>query len=531
MLVHREHRSGHHPCSGTSECRRATRRARRSHRRRGARCARSATAEGRAERHLARPPAAPAAHRPAHRVLDVGVHPRPRRRHAAPVAPRRSWWRGAWSSAVPTALSGAADWGDTTGPARRVGLVHAAANTTALALLRARRGGRACAAVTARGVALGLAGATAATVGGYLGGHLLQTLGVGVDHTAIRRVHPRSGRGSRPTTRSPSTPRRVLAGEAPVIVLRHHGRGRGARRAVSAPRRADGRGRGARRLHHVPVARQRVPRRRRRGRAGTVDGRPARLRVPRRRRRRRGPRPAERSGAVGAPSARRNSSSVWSRASARVSAAGSPSSRARMCAPTTAWIASASVSGSACGNTPRSATVAQQRHQRRTLLGEPGVLHLGEALRARHLGRRQHHCVAQPAGVVDHREVLVDPRLERGERIGAAARPRPRRSRSRGRSRPGTSRARARPSTGSAGRTRASRVRPHPGRRAPTSPSSRRAGSARTPSARCCFFSARYFSSRAGDTRSGRRRAHGGGLGAHATRIRVQPPFSSRRSP
>src|SRR6187455_2868937 len=41
----------------------------------------------------------------------------------------------AWGvlSALPTAASGAADWGDTTGPDRRIGLVHAAANSTALA--------------------------------------------------------------------------------------------------------------------------------------------------------------------------------------------------------------------------------------------------------------------------------------------------------------------------------------------------------------------------------------------------------------
>ena len=44
----------------------------------------------------------------------------------------------AWGvlSALPTAASGAADWGDTTGPDRRIGLVHAAANSTALCVLR-----------------------------------------------------------------------------------------------------------------------------------------------------------------------------------------------------------------------------------------------------------------------------------------------------------------------------------------------------------------------------------------------------------
>jgi nitrite reductase/ring-hydroxylating ferredoxin subunit/uncharacterized membrane protein len=129
----------------------------------------------------------------------------------------------AWGvlSAVPTALSGAADWGDTTGPARRVGLVHATANTTALALYAAswwsRVRGR-----HARGVALGLAGATAATVGGYLGGHLLQTLGVGVDHAAASRP-PSDWTRVAAVDEVSDAPRRVLAGETPVMVLRHRG--------------------------------------------------------------------------------------------------------------------------------------------------------------------------------------------------------------------------------------------------------------------------------------------------------------------
>ena len=124
-------------------------------------------------------------------------------------------------SAVPTALAGAADWGDTTGPARRVGLVHAAANTTALACYAAswwsRVRGR-----HAHGVALGLAGATAATVGGYLGGHLMQRLGVGIDQTAAPRP-PTEWTRVADADEITATPRRVLAGEAPVIVLRDAG--------------------------------------------------------------------------------------------------------------------------------------------------------------------------------------------------------------------------------------------------------------------------------------------------------------------
>ncbi len=87
-------------------------------------------------------------------------------------------------SALPTAASGAADWSDTDGRSRRVGLVHAAANTSAIALYtwswHARRQHR-----HGRGVALGFLGATAATVGGFLGGHLLARRGIGVDNTAF----------------------------------------------------------------------------------------------------------------------------------------------------------------------------------------------------------------------------------------------------------------------------------------------------------------------------------------------------------
>jgi uncharacterized membrane protein len=68
-------------------------------------------------------------------------------------------------AALPTAATGVCDWGDTQPKERRVGLMHAAANTTALALfstsLLARRHGR-----HGRGIALSLAAAGALGVGG-----------------------------------------------------------------------------------------------------------------------------------------------------------------------------------------------------------------------------------------------------------------------------------------------------------------------------------------------------------------------------
>ncbi len=74
-------------------------------------------------------------------------------------------------SAIPTAVSGAVDWLHLDHRQRRVGVVHAASNLAALTLYtlswNERRVGR-----HASGVALGWAGATVATIGGYLGGHL-----------------------------------------------------------------------------------------------------------------------------------------------------------------------------------------------------------------------------------------------------------------------------------------------------------------------------------------------------------------------
>jgi nitrite reductase/ring-hydroxylating ferredoxin subunit len=86
-------------------------------------------------------------------------------------------------AAVPTAAAGLSDWSDTAGPETRVGLVHAALNTTALSLYLAslvsrargrRRGGK----------VLGLAGLGVLTGGAYLGGHLSFGMGVDVNRTA-----------------------------------------------------------------------------------------------------------------------------------------------------------------------------------------------------------------------------------------------------------------------------------------------------------------------------------------------------------
>lgn len=94
---------------------------------------------------------------------------------------------------APTAAAGLADWSEL-GSARRpkrVGLVHAAANTASTALFAASwfarsRGDH------GRGRTLSLAGAATMAAGGYLGGHLSYSQGVGVNRNADEAKKPRA---------------------------------------------------------------------------------------------------------------------------------------------------------------------------------------------------------------------------------------------------------------------------------------------------------------------------------------------------
>ncbi|MGO4807923.1 Rieske 2Fe-2S domain-containing protein [Arthrobacter sp. 2MCAF15] len=89
------------------------------------------------------------------------------------------------ATAVPTAAAGLNDWSDTQGKARRTGLIHAAANSTALSLYTSSAIARA----TGRrrlGKALGLAGFGTLMFGGFLGGNLTYGYAVNVNKTADR---------------------------------------------------------------------------------------------------------------------------------------------------------------------------------------------------------------------------------------------------------------------------------------------------------------------------------------------------------
>jgi nitrite reductase/ring-hydroxylating ferredoxin subunit/uncharacterized membrane protein len=127
-------------------------------------------------------------------------------------------------ASLPTAVTGAVEWADSAdgrASTRRIGLVHAAANVTALVLfsasyLRRRRGGG--------GRALAMMGGTALAVGGHLGGHLSYVNGEGVAVTTFE---------SGPEEWTPTIPEAELvegrpacaiAGDVPVLLVREGGR-------------------------------------------------------------------------------------------------------------------------------------------------------------------------------------------------------------------------------------------------------------------------------------------------------------------
>jgi len=104
-------------------------------------------------------------------------------------------------AAVPTAAAGLNDWSDTAGPETRVGLVHAAVNTTALSL-------------AGLGVLLG---------GGYLGGHLCFVLGVDVSRTAGEQRPSQWTPVLADTELADGELRKADAGGVPVLLYRTDG--------------------------------------------------------------------------------------------------------------------------------------------------------------------------------------------------------------------------------------------------------------------------------------------------------------------
>jgi nitrite reductase/ring-hydroxylating ferredoxin subunit len=121
-------------------------------------------------------------------------------------------------------VTGATDWADAEpkdAGVRRVGVVHAVANTAALGLqvasLRARRRGARGRGIALSAVANGLVGFS-----GWLGGHLSYVQGVGVDQTTFDPGTP-EWTPALPAAELGDEPVSAVAGETPVLLVRDGG--------------------------------------------------------------------------------------------------------------------------------------------------------------------------------------------------------------------------------------------------------------------------------------------------------------------
>jgi nitrite reductase/ring-hydroxylating ferredoxin subunit/uncharacterized membrane protein len=123
---------------------------------------------------------------------------------------------------LPTAAAGVNDWADSEpvdDAVRRVGLVHAASNAVgatfySLSLRARRRGAR------GRGAALGFAGMAVMTAGGYLGGHLSLSKGIGPDQTVFDPGPTDWTPAADATGLADGRPLRVVVDDTPVLLLR-----------------------------------------------------------------------------------------------------------------------------------------------------------------------------------------------------------------------------------------------------------------------------------------------------------------------
>jgi nitrite reductase/ring-hydroxylating ferredoxin subunit/uncharacterized membrane protein len=123
---------------------------------------------------------------------------------------------------LPTAAAGINDWADSEpvdDAVRRTGLVHAASNAAAALLytasLRARRRG-----ARGRGALLGLAGMGVLLTGGYLGGHMSLSKGVGPDQTVFDPGPSDWSVAADASQLAERRPLRIVVSDTPVLLLR-----------------------------------------------------------------------------------------------------------------------------------------------------------------------------------------------------------------------------------------------------------------------------------------------------------------------
>jgi nitrite reductase/ring-hydroxylating ferredoxin subunit len=123
---------------------------------------------------------------------------------------------------LPTAAAGANDWADAepvNDAVRRAGLVHASCNVVAATLYAASRRARRRGA-HGTGAVLGFAGMGVLLAGGYLGGHLSLSKGVGPDQTVFDPGATDWTVAADASLLADGRPLRVVVGDTPVLLLR-----------------------------------------------------------------------------------------------------------------------------------------------------------------------------------------------------------------------------------------------------------------------------------------------------------------------
>jgi nitrite reductase/ring-hydroxylating ferredoxin subunit len=123
---------------------------------------------------------------------------------------------------LPTAAAGVNDWADTEAVddgVRRVGLVHAGGNAVAALLYAGSRSARRHGA-HGLGAALGFAGMTVMLGGGYLGGYLSFTKGVGPLETVFDPGPTDWTPAADASLLAEGRPTRVVVDDTPVLILR-----------------------------------------------------------------------------------------------------------------------------------------------------------------------------------------------------------------------------------------------------------------------------------------------------------------------
>jgi len=126
------------------------------------------------------------------------------------------------AAALPTAVTGLSDWAELREGPRRVGVVHALGNSTALTLqvlsfLARRRGAR------ARGVGLSMAAMGIAGFSAWLGGHLSFGRGVGVNQTSFEDFPTAWTSVGDESALDGGDPIRRSAGGRGVLLVKHRG--------------------------------------------------------------------------------------------------------------------------------------------------------------------------------------------------------------------------------------------------------------------------------------------------------------------